>query len=246
MSSTPERSTAWRSELEIAGPGFINLTFSPEFLAAQLARGRRRRPARRAPRPPSRKTVVVDYSAPNVAKEMHVGHLRSTVIGDSLVRMLEFLGHRVIRENHIGDWGRPVRHADRAPARPRRGRRRRRAQPGRPRRLLQAGQREVHRRPRSSRHAPASVWCCSRAAIPRRSRLWQRLVDMSTAYFNQVYAKLGVLLTDDDLAGESKYQPLMPETCTSASTSRVSWSRTTAPRSCSRPGSPTATASRCR
>ena len=53
------------------------------------------------------KTVVVDYSAPNVAKEMHVGHLRSTVIGDALVRMHEFLGHRVIRENHIGDWGRP-------------------------------------------------------------------------------------------------------------------------------------------
>ena len=53
------------------------------------------------------KIVVVDYSAPNVAKEMHVGHLRSTVIGDSLVRLHEFLGHTVIRENHIGDWGRP-------------------------------------------------------------------------------------------------------------------------------------------
>src|SRR6187455_3074412 len=94
------------THVEIAGPGFINVSFSPQFLAAELpvvAADDRLGIARVA----APKTVVVDYSAPNVAKEMHVGHLRSTVIGDALVRMHDFLGHTVIRENHIGDWGRP-------------------------------------------------------------------------------------------------------------------------------------------
>ena len=94
------------SELEVAGPGFINVTLSAEFLAAQLT-AVATDDRLGVPVAGEAKTVVVDYSAPNVAKEMHVGHLRSTVIGDSLVRMFDFLGHRVIRENHIGDWGRP-------------------------------------------------------------------------------------------------------------------------------------------
>jgi len=94
------------SAVEIAGPGFVNLTFSNEFLASELARAAAdlRLGVRLAPVPI---VAVVDYSAPNVAKEMHVGHLRSTVIGDALVRMLTFVGHSVIRENHIGDWGTP-------------------------------------------------------------------------------------------------------------------------------------------
>jgi len=90
--------------VEIAGPGFINITLSSDWLAAQLAEiladerlG--------VPSPAQRQTIVVDYSAPNLAKEMHVGHLRSTIIGDALVRVLEFLGHDVKRQNHVGDWG---------------------------------------------------------------------------------------------------------------------------------------------
>ena len=94
------------SEVEIAGPGFINLTFADSFLSEQLEAVAVDDRLGIAPATKVR-TVVVDYSAPNVAKEMHVGHLRSTVIGDALVRMHEFAGHRVIRENHIGDWGRP-------------------------------------------------------------------------------------------------------------------------------------------
>ena len=92
--------------LDIAGPGFINLTFTSSFLANQLAlaAGADRLGVRAAV---IRETAVVDYSAPNVAKEMHVGHLRTTVIGDALVRMLQFVGHTVIKENHIGDWGTP-------------------------------------------------------------------------------------------------------------------------------------------
>ncbi len=92
------------SKVEIAGPGFINVTLNNDFLAAQLSAAaadpRLGVSANTAPQ-----TVVVDYSAPNLAKEMHVGHLRSTIIGDAVVRALEFWGDKVIRQNHMGDWG---------------------------------------------------------------------------------------------------------------------------------------------
>ena len=92
--------------LEVAGPGFINVVFRNDFIAGLLVDAMADQRLGVSPTLPA-ETVVVDYSAPNVAKEMHVGHLRSTVIGDALVRMLEFVGNRVIRENHIGDWGTP-------------------------------------------------------------------------------------------------------------------------------------------
>lgn len=85
------------SHIEIAGPGFLNITLKPEYLAQVAA-------AMVAQSEPSI-TVVVDYSAPNLAKEMHIGHLRSSVIGDCIVRVLEAQGHNVIRQNHVGDWG---------------------------------------------------------------------------------------------------------------------------------------------
>jgi arginyl-tRNA synthetase len=89
---------------EIAGPGFINLRFKASWLAGQLTRlGSDDRLGVEAANPP--KTIVIDFSSPNVAKPMHVGHLRSTIIGDSLTRILRFLGHRVITDNHLGDWG---------------------------------------------------------------------------------------------------------------------------------------------
>jgi arginyl-tRNA synthetase len=90
---------------EIAGPGFINLRLKDGWLAAQLSKMSRdveRLGVSPAARP---RTVVIDYSGPNVAKPMHVGHIRSTVIGDALCRILKFLGHRVISDNHLGDWG---------------------------------------------------------------------------------------------------------------------------------------------
>ena len=91
-------------KIEVAGPGFINIHLNADFLARQLAAmASDDRLGMAAPTDPQ--TVVVDYSAPNLAKEMHVGHLRSTIIGDALVRVLEFLGHKVIRQNHVGDWG---------------------------------------------------------------------------------------------------------------------------------------------
>ena len=198
------------SAVEIAGPGFINLTFSDEFLAALLVAVAVDDRLGVAPASTVR-TVVVDYSAPNVAKEMHVGHLRSTVIGDALVRMHEFAGHRVIRENHIGDWGRPfgmlIEH------------------------LLDLGENVaaagISQGDLDGFYKQANAKFADSEEFQERSRervvklqggdeetlvLWRRLVAMSNDYFNTVYAKLDVLLTDADLAGESMYQPLMQDT----------------------------------
>ena len=96
--------TALCLEPQIAGPGFINLTIRPECLAAEVS-ARLGDPRLGVPAVQNDAAVVVDFSSPNIAKEMHVGHLRSTIIGDSLARVLEFRGHRVLRLNHVGDWG---------------------------------------------------------------------------------------------------------------------------------------------
>src|SRR6187399_686184 len=93
-------------KLEIAGPGFINITLKNTYLDRLLtAMAADERLG--VPLVPQPETVIVDYGGPNVAKEMHVGHLRPCVIGDCLVRVLEQVGHRVVRQNHIGDWGTP-------------------------------------------------------------------------------------------------------------------------------------------
>jgi arginyl-tRNA synthetase len=197
------------SNVEIAGPGFINLTFSEEFLARQLRQIAAADRLGVQPAEHARK-VVVDYSAPNVAKEMHAGHLRTTVIGDALVRMLEFQGHEVIRENHIGDWGRPfgmmIEHLldigeDVAAV------------------GLEQGDLDGFYKAANAKFAESEEFqersrervVMLQAREPDTIAIWQRLVDMSNDYFNLVYRKLDVLLTDDDLAGESKYESLMPE-----------------------------------
>jgi len=91
-------------KIEIAGPGFINIDLKAEWLGEQIAKAQSdvRLQVEQVTAP---QNVVIDYSGPNLAKEMHVGHLRSTIIGDSLARLLEFQGHNVIRQNHVGDWG---------------------------------------------------------------------------------------------------------------------------------------------
>ncbi len=91
------------AKVEIAGPGFINIHLSAEFIAASLTE--LRQDSRLGVQPRVAETIVIDYSAPNLAKEMHIGHLRSTSIGDAAARSLEFQGHHVIRANHVGDWG---------------------------------------------------------------------------------------------------------------------------------------------
>ncbi len=91
------------SKVEIAGPGFINIFLNSEWVARQADATLAAAKLGIAPVKPQ--TIVIDYSAPNVAKEMHVGHLRSTIIGDAAARTQEFLGHKVVRANHVGDWG---------------------------------------------------------------------------------------------------------------------------------------------
>jgi len=194
---------------EIAGPGFVNLTFASEFLAGELATVADDDRLGIAP-VAAPKTVVVDYSAPNVAKEMHVGHLRSTIIGDALVRLHELMGHRVLRENHIGDWGRPfgmlIEHLlDLGEDVAAEG-----LSQGDLDGFYKAANAKFNADPAFADRARERV-VMLQSGDPATHVLWQRLVDMSTAYFNVVYRKLGVLLTDADLAGESRYQPLMDE-----------------------------------
>lgn len=99
-----DRSDGMISQLEIAGPGFINITLDPAFLSKETDILLRYSHFGIDP-PEMRQRIIIDFSSPNVAKEMHVGHLRSTIIGDCLARLFEFLGHDVFRQNHIGDWG---------------------------------------------------------------------------------------------------------------------------------------------
>ncbi|MFN8545629.1 MAG: arginine--tRNA ligase [Candidatus Binatia bacterium] len=182
---------------EIAGPGFVNLTLTTEFLAAQAAAlaGDERLGVEAAAEPG---TVVVDYSGPNVAKEMHVGHLRSTVIGDALARTLAFLGQHVVRQNHLGDWGTQfgllIEHLLEHPT---------------------AGGSDLN-----VLYRAAAARFETDAAFAERARhrvvalqhgdpatldVWRRLVRQSTDYFNTVYGRLGAALTDDDIRAESFY-----------------------------------------
>ncbi len=194
---------------EIAGPGFINVTFAEEFLAAQLLAASVDERLGVCPAPTT-KRVVVDYSAPNVAKEMHVGHLRSTVIGDCLVRAFDFVGHEVIKENHLGDWGTPfgmlIEHIVDL------------GESGAMAELSVGDLDGFYRQARVKFDADESFQERSRQRVVALQggdqdtlRLWQLLVDESTRYFNDVYATLGVLLTDADLRGESSYDPLLGE-----------------------------------
>ena len=152
------------------------------------------------------RVIVVDYSSPNVAKHMHVGHLRSTVIGDALNRMLTHKGHRVVPENHIGDWGTPfgmlIEH------------------------LIDMGidsdsqnidLSTFYSDARAKFDSDSEFSSRSRARVvrmqssePETIELWQMLVDRSLIHFNEVYQRMGVLLTNDDLAGESKYESVLP------------------------------------
>jgi len=153
-----------------------------------------------------KKTIIIDYSSPNVAKRMHVGHLRSTVIGDALARILTYKGHRVIGENHIGDWGTPfgmlIEH------------------------FLECENIEVKDIDLENFYKDARYKFDNSEDFAVRSRervvklqskepetivLWKELVDISLLHFNEVYRMLNVLLTDDNLAGESIYEELLPE-----------------------------------
>ncbi|MDN5766762.1 MAG: arginine--tRNA ligase [Humibacillus sp.] len=205
--------------LEVSGPGFVNVTYKRDWLAGlvdDIAADDRVGVVAQ-----QREVIPIDYSSPNVAKEMHVGHLRTTIVGDSLARTFEHLGHHVIRQNHVGDWGTPfgmlIEH------------------------LLEVGESSAEagllvtdpnafyqgarvKFDTAEKAEPAgsagdfNVRARSRvvalqAGDPDTMRLWNELVDLSKAYFNKVYSMLGVTLTDDDLAGESMYNDDLRAIC---------------------------------
>lgn len=194
-------------DVEVSGPGFLNLTFKNEWVSSLV--GDLAGDDRLGVPVEQRQNIPIDYSAPNVAKEMHVGHLRSTVIGDALVRVLEHLGHTVKRENHTGDWGTPfgmlIEHLidvgeDEAVAE------------------LSVGDLNVfYKEARQSFDASDEFKERARERVvllqsgdEETLRLWRLLVDQSAAYFQVVYDRLGVLLTPDDIVGESAYNDDLP------------------------------------
>lgn len=194
------------SKVEIAGPGFINIFLDPAFLAENVSSALKSE--RLGVAQPQAQTVVVDYSAPNVAKEMHVGHLRSTIIGDAAVRTLEFLGHKVIRANHVGDWG---------------------TQFGMLIAYLEKQQQEnageMALADLEGFYREAKKHYDEDEAFAERARsyvvklqggdeyfreMWRKLVDITMSQNQLTYNRLNVTLTRDDVMGESLYNPMLP------------------------------------
>ncbi len=194
----------------VAPPGFINLTLSADFLAREL-REMASDPSSLGVGGSSRpEVVVVDYAAPNAAKQMHVGHLRSTIIGDSLVRLLDMVGHKVVRENHIGDWGAPfgmlIEHLldvgeDQAIGA--------RAL-GDLEAFYQAARAAYDSDPGFAERARSRV-VLLQSGDAETLRLWNLLVHQSVGYFDEAFRRLGTKLTSDDVVAESYYNPLLPE-----------------------------------
>jgi arginyl-tRNA synthetase len=190
----------------VSGPGFVNLRVDENYLA-QYLEFMRVDPHRGVDGLTGSPTLVVDYSGPNVAKEMHVGHLRSTIIGDCLSRVCEFLGWNVIRQNHLGDWGTPF---------------------GMLIEMLIAEQQEsapldmkalvgAYQRARARYDADPTFAERARHRVvllqngdPTTVTLWRRLVDQSILEFTDIYRILGIRLTPADVAGESTYNAALP------------------------------------
>lgn len=194
------------SKVEIAGPGFINIFLNSAWLARQIDW------VLNAPKlgvtAVEPQTIVIDYSAPNVAKEMHVGHLRSTIIGDAAARTLEFLGHNVIRANHVGDWG---------------------TQFGMLIAYLEKMQNEnasdmglsdleqFYRQAKKHYDEDSEFAARARAYVvklqggdPYCQKMWRKLVDITMAQNQLTYNRLNVTLTEGDVMGESLYNSMLP------------------------------------
>jgi arginyl-tRNA synthetase len=186
----------------VAGPGFVNLRVAPSAIRDQLALPLQPQAGTAGYHHP---TVVIDYSAPNLVKELHVGHLRSSVIGDAIARVHAFLGHHVIRQNHVGDWGTGfgmlLAH------------------------LQDAGAGAESLSDLEAFYVAASARYRDDASFAERARAcvvalqqgdaatraaWQRFVEVSLAHCERVYARLGLTLARADVAGESSYNADLP------------------------------------
>lgn len=198
------------ASIEVSGPGFINVTFDDDAVAGlttDLAGDPRAGIPLQAPR-----TIAIDYSAPNVAKEMHVAHLRTTVVGDALARTLEMLGHKVIRQNHIGDWGTNFgmlieRLVEVGPESAEAA-----TVETDPNAFYQAAYARFQEDPAFADRARRRV-VDLQAGDPPALELWERLFERSRVYFNRIYSTLRVTLTDEHLAGESTYNNQLDGIC---------------------------------
>jgi len=193
----------------VSGPGFINFTLRARWIADE-ATGLLADPRLGTPRVPRPETVIVEYSSPNIAKEMHVGHLRSTIVGDAIARVAEFAGHHVIRDNHVGDWGTPfgmlIEHlVDVGEDSPEAGLLR-----TDPNAFYQAARVKFDSDPVFADRARDRVVKLQSGHDRATMQLWEDLVDMSKAYLRDTYARLRVTLTDDDIRGESFYNDMLP------------------------------------
>ncbi|EPK7358241.1 arginine--tRNA ligase [Kluyvera intermedia] len=194
------------NKVEIAGPGFINIFLDPAFLAEHVSQALKNE--RLGIAQPQSQTVVVDYSAPNVAKEMHVGHLRSTIIGDAAVRTLELMGHKVIRANHVGDWGTQFgmliawlekQQQDNAGE-------------------MALADLEGFYRDAKKHYDEDEVFAeRARSYVVKLQggdeyfrKMWRQLVDITMSQNQLTYDRLNVTLTRDDVMGESLYNPMLP------------------------------------
>jgi arginyl-tRNA synthetase len=194
----------------VSGPGFVNFTLRDEWIAGAttdlLADPRLGTPLADKP-----ETVIVEYSSPNIAKEMHVGHLRTTIVGDAIARIIEFAGHQVIRDNHVGDWGTQFgmlieylfdvgEHAQEA-------------------QLLRTDPNAFYQDARSKFDSDPDFRDRARERVVKLQsgddqatlRLWEELMELSRQYLRDTYALLRVTLTDDDIRGESFYNDMLAD-----------------------------------
>lgn len=197
------------AKAEIAGPGFINFFVAKDALYAQLEQAFVD-PKLNVTLPPPQ-TIVVDYSSPNLAKEMHVGHLRSSIIGDAIVRLLEFLGHHVIRQNHVGDWGTQfgmlLAYMEEL------------SESKQQQSDLELKDLEAFYRAAKTRFdASAEFATRSRQLVvslqshdPYCLKLWERFKTISLQHCHEVYQALQVQLSMEDVRGESFYHDLLPQ-----------------------------------
>ncbi|KLU15268.1 MULTISPECIES: arginine--tRNA ligase [Xenorhabdus] len=194
------------SKVEIAGPGFINIFLDKTWVAANVETALKDEKLGITPVAPQ--TIVIDYSAPNVAKQMHIGHIRSTIIGDAAARTLEFLGHKVIRANHVGDWGtqfgmliaylEKIQNEDASD-------------------MALADLEAFYRKAKKTYDEDEEFAVRARSYVVKLQggdeycrTMWRKLVDITMSQNQETYDRLNVTLTKNDVMGESLYNDMLP------------------------------------
>ncbi|KOV49914.1 arginine--tRNA ligase [Streptomyces sp. AS58] len=209
-------------DVEVSGPGFLNITLTDRAITENLA-ARAADPDARlgVPHAEHPGTTVIDYAQPNVAKEMHVGHLRSAVIGDSVVQLLEFTGENVVRRHHIGDWGTQfgmlIQYLEEHPHELDHKSGEDLQESGQAAmsnldRLYKAARRKFDADDEFKTRARRRV-VDLQAGDPTTLAMWQKFVDESKIYFFSVFEKLDMEIRDPDIVGESGYNDMLAETC---------------------------------